>query len=204
MNQRERMLTGLPYRSHRDGLSELFLKCRRLLQAFNTSSPDDQQRRGKLLAQLLGRCGKNVYIEPPFHCDYGCNIEVGEHFYANFNCVILDVARVRIGSHVLFGPNVAIYTPSHPIHWQSRNSGYECGREITIGDNVWLGGNVVVNPGIAIGSNVVVGSGSVVTRDIPANSLAAGNPCRVLREITDRDRPYYFKNLVFDVDDYCE
>ena len=102
----------------------------------------------------------------------------------------------------MFAPNVGIYAAGHPVHWQSRNSGYEYGREIRIGDNVWLGGNVIVNPGINIGNNVVVGSGSVVTRDIPDNMLAAGNPCRVLREITDQDRKYYFRNLEFDVEDY--
>lgn len=202
MNQKERMLAGLPYRPRMDGLGELYMACRRKIYAYNNLPPDEIARRDCLARQILGKCGKNVCIEPPFHCDYGVNIEVGENFYANFNCVILDVARVAIGSNVMLAPNVAIYTAGHPLHWQSRNSGYECGREVTIGDNVWLGGNVVVNPGVKIGSNAVIGSGSVVTKDVPANALAAGNPCRVIREITGDDRRYYFKKLEFDVDDY--
>ncbi|MFG6374647.1 MAG: sugar O-acetyltransferase [Desulfovibrio sp.] len=202
MNQKERMLAGLPYRPGHDGLRELYLNCRRLVYAYNNLHPDKIGERDDLIRRILGKCGERVAVEPPFYCDYGVHIEVGDNFFANFNCVILDVARVMIGKNVMFAPNVGIYAAGHPVHWQSRNSGYEYGREIRIGDNVWLGGNVIVNPGINIGNNVVVGSGSVVTRDIPDNMLAAGNPCRVLREITDQDRKYYFRNLEFDVEDY--
>lgn len=130
------------------------------------------------------------------------NIEVGENFYANFNCVILDVGKVKIGTNVMFAPNVSIYTAGHPIHPESRNSGYEYGIGITIGDNVWVGGSVVINPGVHIGNNVVIGSGSVVTKDIPDNVIAVGNPCRIIREITEDDRKYYFKDREFDVNDY--
>ncbi|NYC93346.1 acetyltransferase-like isoleucine patch superfamily enzyme [Clostridium acetobutylicum] len=123
-------------------------------------------------------------------------------FFANYNCIILDVGKVTIGDNVQFAPNVSLYTAGHPIHPASRNSGYEYGISITIGNNVWLGGNVVVNPGVHIGDNVVVGSGSVVTKDIPDNVIAVGNPCKVIREITEEDRKYYYKNYEFDVDDY--
>lgn len=125
-------------------------------------------------------------------------------FFANYNCIILDVGKVIIGNNVQFAPNVSLYTAGHPIHSDSRNSGYEYGIGITIGDNVWLGGNVVVNPGVHIGNNVVIGSGSVVTKDIPDNVIAIGNPCKVIREITEEDRKYYYKNYEFDVDDYKE
>lgn len=123
-------------------------------------------------------------------------------FFANYNCTILDVGKVIIGNNVQFAPNVSLYTAGHPIHPDSRNSGYEYGIGITIGDNVWLGGNVVVNPGIHMGNNVVIGSGSVVIKDIPDNVIAIGNPCKVIREITEEDRKYYYKNYEFDIDDY--
>jgi acetyltransferase-like isoleucine patch superfamily enzyme len=157
-----------------------------------------------LIRDILGRAGVGVHIKAPFYCDYGKNIEVGDYFYANYNCVILDVGKVIIGNNVKFGPNVSLYTAGHPIHPDSRNSGYEYGIGITIGDNVWIGGSVVVNPGVRIGNNVVVGSGSVVTKDIPDNVVAVGNPCKVIREITEEDRKYYYKNHEFDVDVICK
>ncbi|MBE6072524.1 MAG: sugar O-acetyltransferase [Clostridium butyricum] len=202
MNQKERMLAGLPYKAWLDGLSEERLDLRLKIHKFNSCSPDKKDEMKTMIKDILGKSGNEVFIEPPFHCDYGKNIEVGENFYANFNCVILDVGKVKIGNNVMFAPNVSLYTAGHPIHPKSRNSGYEYGIEITIGDNVWLGGNVVVNPGVHIGNNVVIGSGSVVTKDIPDNVIAAGNPCRVIREITEDDRKYYFKDKEFDVEDY--
>ena len=145
---------------------------------------------------------KAYTVRAPFHCDYGKNIEVGDNFYANFNTVILDVGKVKIGNNVLLAPNVSIYTAGHPIHPDSRNSGYEYGIAVTIGDNVWIGGNSVINPGVTIGNNCVIGSGSVVVNDIPENSIAVGNPAKVIRQITEEDKKYYFKNREFDVDDY--
>ena len=151
---------------------------------------------------LINRIGikhnGRAYFEPPFHCEYGKHIEVGKNFYANINCVMLDVGKITIGDNVMFGPNVSIYTAGHPIHPESRNSAYEYGIPVTIGDNVWIGGNCVVLPGVKIGNNAVIGAGSVVTKDIPDNVCAAGNPCRVIREITDDDKPYYFKDRKFD------
>lgn len=139
-----------------------------------------------------------AFVNPPFYCDYGKNIEVGKNFFANYNCMIIDVAKVTIGENCMMAPNVAIYTAGHPIHPAARNSAYEYGIEVTIGDNVWLGGNTVVVPGVHIGSNVVIGAGSVVTKDIPDWSVAVGNPCRVVKKITEEDKQYYFKDRKFD------
>ena len=196
------MLAGLPYKAWLDGLSEERLDLRLKIHKFNSCSPDKKDEMKAMIKDIVGKCGKDIFIEPPFHCDYGKNIEVGENFYANFNCVILDVGKVKIGTNVMFAPNISIYTAGHPIHPESRNSGYEYGIGITIGDNVWVGGSVVINPGVHIGNNVVIGSGSVVTKDIPDNVIAVGNPCRIIREITEDDRKYYFKDREFDVNDY--
>ena len=202
MNQKERMLAGLPYKAWLDGLSEERMENKRKIYDYNLTRPDDVEKQDEIIRSILGKAGKNVHIEAPFHCDYGKNITVGDNFFANYNCTILDVGNVVIGDNVMFAPNVSIYTAGHPIHPDSRNSGYEYGIAITIGDNVWVGGNVVITPGVKIGNNVVIGAGSVVTKDLPDNVIAVGNPCRVLREITETDREYYFKNQKFDVEDY--
>lgn len=202
MNQKERMLKNLPYKAWLDGLSEERLENKKKIYEFNRCEPEEMQRSQELLKQILGKTGENVWIEAPFHCDYGYNIEVGENFFANYNLVILDVGKVKIGKNAQFAPNVAIYTAGHPVHPDSRNSGYEYGIDVTIGDNVWLGGNTVVMPGVHIGNNVVIGGGSVVTKDIPDDVIAVGNPCRVLRKITEADRKYYFKDREFDIDYY--
>jgi len=202
MNQKERMLRGLPYKAWLDGLSEERLACSKKIYEYNHLPPERWEERPALLKQLLGKTGEEITINEPFHCDYGYNIEVGENFFANYNFTVLDVGKVIIGDNAFIAPNVSIYTAGHPIHPLSRNSGYEYGLDIVIGDNVWLGGSVSIMPGVHIGSNVVIGGGSVVTRDIPDNVLAVGNPCRVVREITEEDRKYCYKNLVFDVDDY--
>lgn len=202
MNQKERMLAGLPYKAWLDGLSEERTENKLKIYEYNLLRPDEKNRMSELIKDILGKAGDNVFIEQPFHCDYGKNIEVGKNFFANYNCTILDVGKVIIGDNVMFAPNVSIYTAGHPVHPDSRNSGYEYGIEITIGDNVWVGGSVVINPGVHIGNNVVIGSGSVVTKDIPDNMIAAGNPCKVIREITEEDRKYYYRNNEFDVEDY--
>lgn len=204
MNQKERMLAGLPYKAWLDGLSEERTDNKLKIYEYNLLRPDEKDRMSELIKDILGKAGDNIFIEQPFRCDYGKNIEVGKNFFANYNCTILDVGKVIIGDNVMFAPNVSIYTAGHPVHPDSRNSGYEYGIEITIGDNVWVGGSVVINPGIHIGNNVVIGSGSVVTKDIPDNMIAAGNPCKVIREITEEDRKYYYRNNEFDVDDYIE
>lgn len=201
MNQKERMLAGLPYRVDQE-LSEAMRENKRLIWEYNLLDPARRDLRDELIHKIIGKSGEHVCFLAPFHCDYGRHIEVGENFMANYNCVILDVAKVTIGNNVLFGPNVSLITAGHPIHPDSRNSGYEYGQEIHIGHNVWLGCGVIVNPGVQIGDNVVIGSGSVVTKDIPSNCVAVGNPCRVLRKISDEDRHFYFKRERFDVNDY--
>ncbi len=202
MTQKERMLAGLPYKAWLDGLSEERMACRRKLHAFNLLPPDEEAQAQRLLCELLGKTGRDPWINAPFHCDYGWNIEVGDNFFANYNLTILDVGKVTIGSNVQFAPNVSIYTAGHPLHPDSRNSGYEYGLPVTIGDNVWIGGNVVLLPGVTVGSNSVIGAGSVVSRDIPEWVVAVGSPCRVVRRITEEDRKYYCKDRVFDVEDY--
>ncbi|RHW65256.1 sugar O-acetyltransferase [Clostridium botulinum] len=202
MNQKDRMLAGLPYKVCLDGLPEERIENKKKIYEYNHCFPDEHEKIHKLIRDILGKVGADVHIEAPFYCDYGKNIQVGDNFFANYNCTILDVGKVIIGNNVQFAPNVSLYTAGHPIHPDSRNSGYEYGIGITIGDNVWLGGNVVVNPGVHIGNNVVIGSGSVVTKDIPDNVIAIGNPCKVIREITEEDRKYYYKNYEFDIDDY--
>ncbi|MBR2662462.1 MAG: sugar O-acetyltransferase [Clostridia bacterium] len=202
MNQKERMLAGLPYKAWMDGLSQERLENKKKIFAFNHLEPDKIEEKEKLLKEILGKTGKYVNIEAPFHCDYGYNIEVGENFFANYNFTVLDVGKVRIGANAQIAPNVSIYTAGHPIHPDSRNSGYEYGISITIGDNVWIGGNVCIMPGVTIGNNVVIGAGSVVTKDVPDNVIAAGNPCKIIRTISDEDRDFYYRDHRFDVDDY--
>ncbi|MBR3971679.1 MAG: sugar O-acetyltransferase [Ruminococcus sp.] len=200
MTQFERMIAELPYHGDEDTRSRM-MKARELLFEYNSLHPSKVERKREILKELLGKTGEFFYIEPPFRCDYGCNIEVGENFYSNYNLTILDCNRVKIGDNVLFAPNVTITAAGHPIHPDSRKK-YEYGIPVTIGNNVWIGANVVICPGVTIGDGSVIGAGSVVTKDIPENVVAFGNPCRVYREITDRDREFYYKDRKFDVDDY--
>lgn len=197
MNHKERMLAQLPYKAWLDGLSEERMACKKKLYEYNQSRPEQEEERSRLIKTILGKSGKDTYIEPPFRCDYGYNIEVGDNFYANYNVTILDIAKVTIGDNVMLAPNVSIYTAGHPIHKDMRNTGYEYGIEITIGNDVWIGGNTVLAPGVKIGNGVVIGAGSVVTKDIPDNVIAAGNPCKVIRKITEEDKKYYYKDRKF-------
>ena len=196
------MLAGLPYKAWLDGLAEERLENKKRIYKYNNLPPDAEKEQDELIKEILGKTGENVHIEAPFHCDYGYNIEVGENFFANYNLTVLDVGKVRIGKNAQIAPNVSIYTAGHPIHPDSRNAGYEYGIEVTIGDNVWIGGNVCIMPGVTVGDNVVIGAGSVVTKDIPDSVIAVGNPCRVVRAITDDDRDFYYRDRRFDVDDY--
>lgn len=202
MNHKERMLAGLPYKAWMDGLPEEQMENKKRIYEYNLCPPDQTEKIDRLIRAILGKAGKNISFLAPFHCDYGKNIKVGNNFYANYNCIILDVGPVIIGDNVMFGPNVSLLTAGHPVHPVSRNSGYEYGLGITIGNNVWIGGHTVVNPGLSIGDNAVIGSGSVVTKNIPENVVAAGNPCKILREITEADKKYYYKDRIFDVQDY--
>lgn len=196
MNNIERRDLELPYISDEAVMEEQKV-CRRILQRLNTVDRSDFEEIGKIVKELFGK-SEGAFVNPPFYCDYGSHIEVGKNFFANYNCTIVDVAKVTIGDNCQLAPNVAIYTAGHPIHPVSRNSLYEYGIHVTIGDNVWIGGNTVILPGVHIGSNSVIGAGSVVVRDIPDWTVAAGNPCRVIRKITEEDREYYYKNLKFD------
>ena len=188
MTQKDRMLAGKLYRVDETLAAEL-RSARELLQQFNQST--DAAQRRDVLDRLLGGTGENLYIEPPFRCDYGANIYVGNNFYANFECIILDQCPIRIGDNVLFGPRVSLYSAGHPIDAQIRNSYLEFGKPITIGSDVWVGGDTVILGGVTVGSNVVIGAGSVVTKDIPSGCIAVGNPCHVLRRITEEDRAYW-------------
>lgn len=190
---------GKPYKASDPELVQERKVAREVIFSFNSLSPGEAEKRGNMLNQLLGQTKEKFHIEPPFRCDYGYNIEIGQNFYSNYNLVILDCAKVTIGDNVLIGPNVSIYTAGHPLHHELRNLDYEYAFPVSIGYNVWIGGNVVINPGISIGDNSVIGSGSVLTKDIPENVIAAGNPCKVLRKITDEDKLYYYKNLKFDM-----
>ena len=201
MTNRERRDAQLPYISD-DSVYEEQKRARILTQKLNTMDRSDFEGITKVIQELL-QTEETPFINPPFYCDYGNHIKVGKNFFCNYNCTILDVGRVTFGDNCLLAPNVAIYTAGHPIHPDSRNSLYEYGIDVTIGDNVWIGGNVVIMPGVNIGSNCVIGAGSVVTKDIPDWSVAAGNPCRVLWKITDEDRKYYFRDREFDEESWA-
>ena len=196
MNQIERRENGLAYISD-EKVFDQQAECRKILQQFNFMDRSDFESIKKVAKELFGK-SENAFINPPFYCDYGFNIEIGSNFFANYNCTIIDVAKVTIGDNCMLAPNVAIYTAGHPVHPDTRRSRYEYGKPVTIGDNVWIGGNSVVLPGVTIGSNCVIGAGSVVTRDVPPWSIAAGNPCRIIRTITESDRKKLFKDEEID------
>lgn len=198
MNHLERMDKGLLYISD-STVFEAQKRARRLTQKLNTIDRSDFEGIAAIIKELLGK-GEDVFINPPFYCDYGDRIEIGKGSFINYNCTILDTGRVRIGENAQIAPNVSIYTAGHPVHPATRNTHYEYGVDITIGDNVWIGGNSVICPGVTIGDNCVIGAGSVVTKDIPAWSVAAGNPCRVIRRITEADREVYYRNIPADPD----
>ena len=161
--------------------------CKDICHEYNTLMPSMLEQRGEIIRRLLGKTGKAFLIEQPFYCDYGYNIEIGENFYSNVNCVILDGAKVTFGDNVFVAPNCGFYTAGHPLDVKQRNAGIEYAYPITIGNSVWIGANVSVLPGVTIGDNCVIGAGSVVSRDIPANSVAVGNPCRVIKTLNQDD-----------------
>ncbi|MEZ9704234.1 sugar O-acetyltransferase [Vibrio breoganii] len=180
--EKEKMLAGEPYEAWDEELLAERTHCRKTVKKFNETLPGTPNWQATL-ENMIPDCG-DAYIEPPFRCDYGSNIKLGKKFFANFNCVILDVNTVEIGDNVMFAPNVQIYTAGHPVDPVQRNEeGIEFGLPIKIGNNAWLGGGVIVCPGVTIGENAVIGAGSVVVKDIPANVVAAGNPCKVIRTI---------------------
>jgi maltose O-acetyltransferase len=182
------MINRRLYRPNDPGLVSLRRKARALVAAYNASSPHAQRKRDRLLKRLFSEVGSDVELEPPFHCDYGTNVRIGNHVYINAGCIILDCAHVCIGSYVKMGPAVQLYAATHPTDSQLRREGYEFAEPISIADGVWIGGGSIVLPGISVGENTVVGAGSVVTRDLPPNVIAAGNPCRVLRTLRPESR----------------
>lgn len=196
MNNIERRDKGLAYFADEE-MQVHYKNARRLTQKLNTMDCTDFEGVAKVVKELFGK-SENPFVNPPFYCDYGTNIEVGKNLFMNYNCTIIDVAKVTIGDNCQFAPNVSLYTAGHPIYPQTRNTMYEYGKPITIGDNVWIGGNSVVCPGVTIGSNTVIGAGSVVTKDIPDMVVAAGNPCRVIRKITEADKRLLYKQEEID------
>jgi acetyltransferase-like isoleucine patch superfamily enzyme len=182
--EKEKMLQCEIYDANNDvELLEERKSCKRLCFRYNQLNPDQEKEKKELLSQLLGKCTNNIIIEPSFWCDYGYNIEVGEEFYSNHHLVILDEAKVTFGDHVFIAPNCGFYTAGHPLDKEQRNQGLEYASPIKVGNSVWIGANVCVLPGVTIGDNSVIGAGSVVNKDIPANSLAVGNPCCVIKTI---------------------
>ncbi|EGT5474124.1 TPA: sugar O-acetyltransferase [Clostridioides difficile] len=185
MTEKEKMLSGKGYYANDELLVKEREYCKKLTRLFNNTLEDEYEKREDILRQLFGSVGKQINVEQNIRCDYGYNIHVGENFFANYDCIFLDVCKIEIGDNVMLAPNVQIYTAYHPIDAQLRNSGIEYGSPIKIGDNVWIGGGVIITPGITIGDNVVIGTGSVVTKDIPPNTVAVGNPCRVIKKIEE-------------------
>lgn len=188
MTEREKMLAGQLYDALDAELVGQRDRARDLCGVLNATRESDRDIRRSVLTQLFGRGGDSVGIQPPFYCDYGANIVLGERVYFNFNCVVLDVCEVQIGDFTLFGPGVQILTPLHPFEADLRRR-QEYGKPVTIGADVWVGGGAIICPGVRIGARTVIGAGSVVTRDVPDDVFAAGNPCRVIRAITPADRP---------------
>jgi len=182
-SEKEKMLNGELYDTAASELVADRERARELTRRYNQTTGDDEIERQNILEELFGSCGDACDIEPPFRCDYGYNINVGENFYANFDCVILDVCQVDIGQNCQIAPGVHIYTATHPLNASERTNGLEYGKPVTIGDNVWIGGQAILNPGVTIGDNSVIASGAVVTEDVPDDVVVQGNPATVTKEI---------------------
>lgn len=192
MTEWEKAQEGYLYDANNDGdLAAARMRCAELCHAFNLCRPSDREGQRRLLGQILGAIGGEITVTAPFHCDYGFQISVGKNFYTNYNCVILDAATVEFGDNVFVAPNCVFSTAGHALDREQRGQGLEIARPIKVGNDVWIGANVSVLPGVTIGDGSVIGAGSVVNRDIPPDVVAAGNPCRVLRQITPADRERY-------------
>lgn len=201
MTMRERIASGKLFTDYCEGLPEDRVQAKIRMHAFNLTAPDDLDKRTLLIQEIFGKETK-AWIEPPFYFCYGTNIEIGDGTYINFNCNFVDDTKIMIGKNVMFGPSVTIATVGHPIHPDYR--GYMYADPVKIENNCWIGANVTICPGVTIGENTVIGAGSVVTKDIPANSIAVGNPCRMMRTINEHDRKYYYKDKEITKEDLDE
>ena len=181
LSEKEKMIKEMMYNALDPELTEARRNAEKLFQEYNKTQEEEQEKRNQIMTKLLGSYGSNSFIRPPFYCDYGFNIFIGKNVYFNFNCTILDCAKVTIGDNTLIAPSVQIYTAAHPTDPQTRLNGVEYAKEIKIGENCWIGGGVIICPGVTIGDNTTIGAGSVVTKNIPANCVAVGNPCKVLK-----------------------
>ena len=183
MTEREKALSGQLYSPQDPELRKWHLRARKLFGKYNKLDPSNDRKLDKLIKKIFGKTGERVHVQPPFYCDYGINISVGENFFANYGCIILDVNRVTIGKNCMLAPNVALYSATHPTRAEERYNGVELGLPITIGDNCWIGGGAIINPGVSIGNNVVVASGSVVTKSFGDNVIIGGNPAKIIKEL---------------------
>ena len=195
MTEREKMLSGALYNAGDKELAEAHMRARRLCRQYNELPPDEEEARDCVRMELLGGYKRYAYMEPPVWFDYGCNLFVGENFYANYNLTVLDCARVTIGDNVMLGPNVSIYTATHPLDARERASGLEMAHPITIGNDVWIGQNVTVMPGVHIGDGAIIAANSVVAKDVPAYCIAGGNPCKIIKKRFDDELITYLLDL---------
>ena len=192
---KERMHTGDLYLSGDQEIIERQIKCLDRLYDFNMTRPTEGKKRESMLKEMFAEIGEGCYIEPPFHANFGgAHVHFGKNIYANFNLTLVDDTHIYVGDYTMFGPNVTVATAGHPILPELREKMFQYNFPVHIGKNCWIGAGVVIVPGITIGDNVVIGAGSVVTKDLPSNVVAVGNPCRVLREVNERDKKYYFKD----------
>ncbi len=198
MTREERIQAGMIYFCDDEAWVQRQVAQMDLLYEYNNTKPTDMEKRRAILEQFLGRAGENLYLEPPFHANWGMNTYFGDNCYANFNLTLVDDGEIRIGDHVMFAPNVVVSTTGHPIEPSLRKKVAQFSLPVTIGSNVWIGANTTILPGVTIGDNSVIGAGSVVSRDIPANVVAVGTPCRPVREIGEYDREYYFRGRTID------
>lgn len=202
MNNKEKMHSGDLYLCNDESILKEQLVCLEKLYDFNNTRPYELDKRNKLLKEMFASIGENCYIEPPFHANHaGRHVHFGNNVYANFNLTCVDDTHIYVGDNTMFGPNVVLATAGHPIDVSLRSKGYQYNVPIHIGKNCWLGAGVIVLPGVTIGDNTVIGAGSVVTKDIPANVIAVGNPCKVVREINEHDKEYFYKNRIINYND---
>ena len=201
MENKDRMFTGDLYLPNDAAITEEQTACLELLYTFNQTRPSEQEKRNQLLKQMFAEIGENCYIEPPFHANFGGkHVHFGKNVYANFNPTMVDDGHIYVGDYTMFAPGVIVATAGHPILPELRETVYQYNMPVHIGKNCWIGAGAIILPGVTIGDQVVVGAGSVVTKDLPSNVVAVGNPCRVVREGSEHDRIYYFKNRKIDWD----